>query len=73
METHLTSKQVELQLEKFQKRLSAGNLATQTEVKEYESITRDIDDAIRCSIKVARCHNTGYHRSPALTEASAKV
>ena len=51
METHLTSKQVERRLETFQKRLSAGNLATRTEVKEYEIIARDVDDAIRCGIK----------------------
>ena len=59
METHLTSKHVERRLEKFQKRLSAGSLATQTEVKEYKSIARDINDAIMCGIKSTRRHNTG--------------
>ena len=44
-----------------------------TKVKEYENIARDVDDAIRCGIKAAWRHNTGYHRSPALPEAAAIV
>jgi hypothetical protein len=73
METYLTSKRVEQRLEAFQKGLTEGNLASQTEVEEYERIARDVDDAIRCGINAARRHNTGYHRSPALTEAAAIV
>ena len=73
METHLTSKRVEQRLEAFQKGLTEGNLASRSEVEEYERIARDVDDAIRCGIKAARRHNTGYHRSPALTEAAAIV
>ena len=73
METHLTSKRVDPRLEAFQKGLTEGNLASRSEVEEYERIARDVDDAIRCGIKAARRHNTGYHRSPALTEAAAIV
>ena len=51
METYLTSKRVEQRLEAFQKGLSEGNLASRTEVEEYERIARDVDDAIRCGIK----------------------
>ena len=54
METHLTSKQVDQKLEEFHKQLSTGNLATTTEVKEYEHITCNVNDAIRCGIKAAR-------------------
>jgi hypothetical protein len=73
MDTHMTSKRVEQRLEAFQKGLSEGNLASWTEVEEYERIARDVNDTIRCGIKAARRHNTGYHRSPALTEAAAIV
>ena len=47
MDTHLTSKRVEQRLEAFQKRLKEGNLASRSEVEEYERIARDVDDAIR--------------------------
>ena len=73
METHLTSKRVEQRLEAFQKGLPEGNLASRTEVDEYERIAWDVDDEIRCGIKAVRRHNTGYHRSPSLTEAAAIV
>ena len=73
METHLTSKRVKQRLEAFQKGLIEGNLASRSEVEKYEQIARDVDNAIRCGIKAARWHNTGYHRSPALTEAAAIV
>ena len=73
METRLTNKHVERLLEDLQKGLSKGNLATMTKVEEYERITCDINDAIRCEIKAARHNNTGYHRPPALTEAAAIV
>ena len=73
METHLTSKRVEQRLEAFQKGIIEGNLASRSEVEEYERIARDVNDAIRCGIKAARRHNTGYNRSPALTEAAAIV
>ena len=73
METHLTSKRVEQRLEAFQKGLTEGNLALRTEVTEYERIARDVNDATRCGIKAARRHKTGYHRSPALTEAAEIV
>ena len=73
METHLASKQVEQRLEAFRKLLTEGNLATRTEVAEYERIARAVDDAIRYGIKSARRHNTGYHQYPALTEAAAIV
>ena len=50
LETHLASKQLERRLEAFRKLLTEGNLATRTEVAEYERIARDVDDAIRCGI-----------------------
>jgi hypothetical protein len=61
MEYHLTSKRVEQRLEAFQKGLTEGHIASRKEVEEYERIARDVDDAIRCGIKAARRHNTGYH------------
>ena len=51
METHLTSKRVDQRLEAFPKGLTEGNLASRSEVKEYERIARDVDNVIRCGIK----------------------
>ena len=57
MEGHLEAENVDQGLTNFQEQLSDSAITSKKEVKIYEHIARDVDNAIRCGLHTARRPN----------------
>ena len=73
MEEHLVSKKVERRLERLQRSIPEGAIATAAQVAEYEKIARDVDAAMKAGIAASSRSNVGFHRSSAIMDAASIV